>query len=136
MTTMVWTHLTYLGISTAITVWVGRTLRKHGSIFAADGDESRSDLLDSFAHLLEVGFYLLNFGVISMALKAGERAEDMQTAIELLSTKFGAILFVLGFIHLLMIAVFSGARKRKQHEKWVSETGVDRSSTVRRPASV
>jgi uncharacterized membrane protein len=133
---MVWTHLTYLAVSTAITVWVGRTLRKHGSIFAADGDDSSSDLLDSFAHLLEVGFYLLNFGVISMALKTGGRADDPQTAIELLSTKIGAILFVLGFIHLLMIAVFSGARKRKQHEKWISETGVDKFNTARRSASV
>jgi uncharacterized membrane protein len=129
---MVWTHLTYLAVSTAITVWVGRTLRKHGSIFAADGDDSSSDLLDSFAHLLEVGFYLLNFGVISMALKIGGRADDLQTAIELLSTKIGAILFVLGFIHLLMIAVFSGARKRNHHEKWISETGVDKFNTARR----
>lgn len=136
MTTMVWTHLGYLAVSAAITVWVGRTLRKHGKVFASDGDETQSELLDSFSHLLEVGFYLVNFGAINITLKYGGQATDVQTAIELLSTKIGVILFVLGFVHLTMTAVFSNIRKQKRIDARHTEHSLDRLNTVRTGASV
>ena len=114
MTTMVWTYVVYLTLSVAITVWVGRTLRKNGKVIASSGIERNSELVEAFSHLLEVGFYLLNFGVINIALKFGGQVKDVQTAIELLGTKIGVVLLVLGFLHLVMTMVFSGIRKHAE----------------------
>ena len=53
---MVATHLTYLAISIAVTIWVARTLRKHGLIYLSDKMSEKPELADSFSNLLIVGF--------------------------------------------------------------------------------
>lgn len=114
MTTMVWAYVGYLTVCVGVTIWVGRTLRKNGRVFVTGGlEEENAEHGDSFAHLLVVGFYLINFGVISFALKYGGRASDAQTAIELLSTKVGLILVVLGVMHFMIIGSLSSARRER-----------------------
>jgi hypothetical protein len=111
VTTTAWTYLAYLGICVGITVWVARTLRKHGRTFLTDGRDDRKELSDSLSHLLVVGFYLVNLGVICFAMKIQGSAADLRAALELLSTKVGTILVVLGVMHFLILAVFGSARK-------------------------
>src|SRR5438874_12199608 len=91
----VWTYLAYLGISVALTIWVARTLHKNGRIFLVDSFLGNEGLADSVNHLLVVGFYLINIGFVTLALKYGDKAVDAQTALEILSSKFGLILVVL-----------------------------------------
>lgn len=117
MNTMVWTHIVYLAVSILITVWVGHMLQKHGKVFAMNGVSNGNALVDSFARLLEVGFYLLNFGIINIALRYGDAAYDSQTAIEVLSTKIGVVLLVLGVMHLLMTRGFNEMRKQRANER-------------------
>src|SRR5262252_5627164 len=95
----VWSYLAYLGISIALTVWVARTLHRNGRIFLVDSFLGNEPLADSINHLLVVGFYLINIGFVTLALKYGDKAMDAQTALETLSTKVGAVLVMLGFIH-------------------------------------
>ena len=57
------------------------------------------ELADSVNHLLVVGFYLINVGFVSLALKYGDKPTDLETAIESLSTKMGFVLLVLGGMH-------------------------------------
>ena len=107
-----WTWCAYLAISIALTVWVAKTLYKNGRVFLVETFVGNEALADSVNHLLVVGFYLINIGFVSLALKYGERATNAQTALESLSSKVGLVLLVLGFMHFLNLFVFSKLRRR------------------------
>jgi hypothetical protein len=109
---VVGTYVVYLSISVALTVWVARTLVKNGRIFLVDSFLGNESLADSVNHLLAVGFYLVNVGYIALALRYGEKAVDMAQAIEILSTKVGLVLLVLGAMHFFNLYVFSRMRRR------------------------
>src|SRR5690242_6369257 len=108
----VWTYLAYLAISIALTVWVARTLHKNGRVFLVDSFLGNEPLADSVNHLLVVGFYLVNIGFVSLALKHGDKAADAQSALEILSTKVGLVLLVLGAMHFFNLYVFARLRRR------------------------
>jgi hypothetical protein len=108
----VWTYLTYLVISLSLTVWVAKTLFRHGRIFLIDSFLGNEALADSVNHLLVVGFYLINIGYVTLALKYGDRPTDVQGAIEAVSTKVGLVLLVLGVMHFGNLAIFSRLRNR------------------------
>jgi hypothetical protein len=109
---MVWTYVIYLVVSVGITIWVARTMHKNGRVFLVDNFLGNEKLADSVNHLLVVGFYLINIGFVSLFLRYGGKATDVQEAIEFLSTKTGIVLVVLGVMHFLNLAIFTGARKR------------------------
>ena len=108
----VWTYIAYLLVSVALTVWVARTLHRHGRIFLVDSFLGNEALADSVNHLLVVGFYLINIGYVTLALKYGDRAIDARTALETLSTKVGLVLVVLGAMHFFNLFIFSRMRRR------------------------
>ena len=114
MNTVVVTYLTYLAISIALTVWVAQTLHKNGRLFLVDVFHGNEALADSVNHLLVVGFYLINFGYVSLALKLGYSPADTQEGIEALSWKVGMVLVVLGIMHFFNLIIFSKIR-RKPH---------------------
>src|SRR5712671_2350252 len=103
---VIWTYLVYLLISVALTVWVAKTLHKNGRIFLVDSFLGNEGLADSVNHLLVVGFYLINIGFVTLALKYGDKATNAQTGLEILSTKIGLVLVVLGGMHFLNLATF------------------------------
>ena len=113
----VWAYLVYLAISIALTIWVARTLHKNGRIFLVDSFLGNEGLADSVNHLLVVGFYLINIGFVTLALRYGDRPTDAQTGLEILSTKVGFVLVVLGLMHFLNLYVFSRLRHRGTHRK-------------------
>jgi hypothetical protein len=112
MTPVVWTYLTYLVISICLTIWVAQTLHKNGRIFLVDSFLGNEPLADSINHLLVVGFYLINLGFVSLALKTAEKPIDLQGVLETLSSKIGWVLLILGFMHFFNLLVFSRMRKR------------------------
>ena len=112
MNYIVSTYALYLTISIALTVWVARTLHKNGRLFLVDAFHGNEALADSINHLLLVGFYLMNVGYVSLALKYGDKAADFQGLLEVLSTKIGAVLLILGAMHFFNLYVFSKMRKR------------------------
>jgi len=109
---IVWTYLAYLLISVALTVWVAKTLHKNGRIFLVDSFHGNEALADSVNHLLVVGFYLINIGYVTLALKHGSQAGDFKEALETLSTKVGLVLVVLGAMHFFNLFIFSKMRRR------------------------
>ena len=110
--TIVSSYLAYLAISILVTVWVAQTLHKHGRIFLVDSFMGNEALADSVNHLLVVGFYLINVGYVSVALRASAKPNDLAEAIEYLSTKIGVVLLVLGVMHFINIRIFSAMRRR------------------------
>ncbi len=108
---IVTTYLVYLGISVAVTIWVARTLYKRGAIFLIDAFHGNAELADSVNHLLVVGFYLINIGYVSLALKTAAVITTSRGAIELLSDKMGMVLLILGGMHFFNLYVFSRIRR-------------------------
>ena len=112
MTIGITTYLIYLAVSIALTIWVARTLHKNGRVFLVDVFHGNETLADSVNHLLVVGFYLINFGYVSLALKLGYDVTTPQEGIEALSVKVGMVLIVLGAMHFFNLFIFSRMRRR------------------------
>src|SRR4051812_11561817 len=106
------TYVVYLGISITLTIWVARTLHKNGRIFLVDVFHGNEPLADSVNHLLVVGFYLINLGFVSLALKLGYTIGSPQEGIEALSVKVGTVMLVLGAMHFFNLLIFSRMRHR------------------------
>lgn len=110
------TYAIYLTLSLMLTVWVARTLHRHGRVFlvtAFHGDES---LADSVNHLLVVGFYLINLGWVTLALKSSTMPTTTSDVFELLSHKLGIVLLVLGLMHFLNLYVFNRMRRNATYQ--------------------
>jgi hypothetical protein len=112
MDTLFTTYIIYIAISIALTVWVGRTLFKNGRVFLVDVFHGNEGLADSVNHLLVVGFYLINLGYVSLALKLGYTIQTPREGIEALSWKVGLVLLVLGGMHFFNLLIFSRMRRR------------------------
>ena len=110
------TYLIYLALSIALTIWVGRTLHKNGRVFLVDVFHGNEALADSVNHLLVVGFYLINFGYVSLALKLGYAIETAEQSVEALSVKIGMVLLVLGGMHFFNLYIFSRMRRRSTRQ--------------------
>jgi hypothetical protein len=122
---MVWTYAIYIVLSIALTALVAQTLHKNGRIFLVDAFKGNEKLADSVNHLLVVGFYLINIGYVSLALKYGEAATDATKAIEYLSWKVGLVVVILGVMHFFNLLVLSKWRKSatdrpREHEEYRS----------------
>ena len=112
MNTITVTYISYLAISISLTIWVAQTLHKNGRIFLIDVFQGNESLADSVNHLLVVGFYLINLGYVSLALKLGYSIETASEGIEALSWKVGLVLLVLGGMHFFNLFIFSRIRNR------------------------
>ena len=108
------TYVVYLLISIALTIWVARTLHKRGAIFLVDAFNGNSELAASVNHLLVVGFYLINIGFVSLALKSNAEVATPRAAIEMLADKLGIVLLTLGGMHFFNLFIFSRIRTRAQ----------------------
>lgn len=105
-------YLVYLAISLGVTVWVAKTLQRNGRVFLLDAFQGNTELADSVNHLLVVGFYLINVGYVTLALRTTATLADARAAIELVCDKIGVVLLVLGVMHFFNLYVFNRLRKR------------------------
>jgi hypothetical protein len=106
------TYLVYLAISIGLTAWVAQTLHRNGRTFLVDAFHGNAELADSVNHLLVVGFYLVNLGYVSLALKTTAALDNAGQSIEALSRKVGLVLLVLGGMHFFNLYVFNKLRTR------------------------
>ncbi|WP_051807983.1 hypothetical protein [Actinoplanes subtropicus] len=94
----VWMYLLYLAVSVGLTVWVATTLSRNGRVFLEDVfDDQR--LANAVNQLLVMGFYLLNLGYVTFAMRSTADIENTSEALETFSTKIGLVLLVLGVLH-------------------------------------
>lgn len=111
------TYAIYLSASIALTVWVAKVLFKNGRIFLVDIFHGNHELADSVNKLLVVGFYLVNIGYMSLALKEYGTIANLQTVVEVLSYKIGWIILILGGMHFLNLIIFFKLRNRAKRDK-------------------
>ena len=112
MNATVYSYFVYVVVSVVLTVWVARTLHKNGRIFLVEAFRGNEHMADSVNHLLVVGFYLINIGYITLALKYGDKPQTVQEAVEFLSTKIGLVLVVLGGMHFFNMFNFDKMRRK------------------------
>ena len=105
-------YLLYVPVSVVLTIWVARTLHRNGRVFLVQAFHGNETMADSVNHLLVVGFYLINLGFISMALRYGDKPHDLQEMIEFLSMKLGGVLLVLGAMHFFNMFNFDKMRRK------------------------
>ncbi|WP_334627477.1 hypothetical protein [Micromonospora sp. CPCC 205539] len=106
----VWMYLVYLAVSIGLTIWVARALSRNGLVFLEEvfADERLARAVNS---LLVVGFYLLNLGYVTVAMKHPDPVGSTSEAMEELSLKIGLVLLVLGALH--FFNVFALGRYRR-----------------------
>ena len=124
MDVVVWTYTAYIILSIFLTIWVAQTLHKNGRVFLVDVFQGDEGLADSVNHLLVVGFYLINLGYVSLALKIGGNLETARVGIEALSWKIGLVLLVLGGMHFFNLFVFSRIHRRPKFMRRQAESVV------------
>src|SRR5664279_6512170 len=99
MNATVITYGLYLLIALPLTVWVARNLFRNGRIFLVDCFHGNESLADSVNQLLRMGFYLINFGFVTLYLKLAGAVQEVRGVFEALSSKLGVVLLVLGGMH-------------------------------------
>ena len=105
-------YLLYLPLAVGMTIWVALTLHRNGRIFLVAAFRGNDAMADSVNHLLVVGFYLINVGFITTALRLGAKPHDFETMIEFLSMKLGIVLLVLGAMHFFNLFNFDKMRRK------------------------
>ena len=112
---MDWTvleYVAYLAIAVPLTVWVATTLSRNGRVFLEDVfDDQR--LAGAVNQLLVMGFYLLNLGYVTFAMRSGAQVDNTSAALETFSTKIGLVLLVLGVLHFCNV-YFLGRYRRNR----------------------
>ncbi|MFI6131966.1 hypothetical protein [Micromonospora sp. NPDC051141] len=116
MDVKVWMYLAYLAVSVGLTVWVARTLSRNGLVFLRDvfPDERLAEAVNS---LLVVGFYLLNLGYVTVAMKESDPIGDASQALEQLSLKVGLVLLVLGALHFFNVFALGRYRRGRMRHR-------------------
>jgi hypothetical protein len=107
-------YLAYLATSIGLTVWIARTLFKHGEVFLEDVFLHNPRMANAVNRLLVVGFYLLNLGYAFVTLRADRAELTPVQAIETLALKLGALMIALGLIHFGNLYLFHRIRRRGQ----------------------
>ena len=106
------TQITYLALSSGITVWVSRTLARHGRVFLVDAFSGNEPLADAVNHLLVVGFYLINLGWIARNVRGSGTLYSAGDAIHAVSLDIGGVLLILGVMHFFNLWIFARIRRK------------------------
>ena len=106
------TYALYLAIALPLTVWEAKNLFNNGRLFLVDCFHGNEPLADSVNRLLVVGFYLINFGFVTLYLKVAQDVTETRGIFEALSAKLGVVLLVLGGMHFFNLLVFTRMRRR------------------------
>ena len=106
-------YLVYGAVSIGLTVWLARTLFRHGGVFLTDVFEAKPEMAQAVNRLLVTGFYMANLGYAFLILRANV-AGNAVTAVEVLIHKLGILLVSLALIHFTNLYVFYRIRRRAQ----------------------
>lgn len=110
-------YTSYILCSIAITVFVSRTLSKNGEIYLIDGFDGDQALAKSVNHMLVVGFYLLNLGVVLLRMEGNGHINNPEDLLIYLSGNIGMVLLILGCMHFFNMYVIHRFRADKSAPK-------------------
>jgi hypothetical protein len=103
-------YVAYISLCAAVILWLGWTLHRTGSVFLTDAFAGNVALVRAVAHLLDVGFYLVSVGYVTVSYQiTWEQMNSYAKVAQVVSGKVGGFLLLLGFAHLfnlLLLAIF------------------------------
>jgi hypothetical protein len=105
-------YILYLLISVALTIVTATILARSGRVFLTHmlgGDEA---LGGAISRLFAVGFYLLNLGFVILALRDIGSVHSTQQAVQVLATKLGEAVLVIGALHLINVFALTRVGRR------------------------
>ena len=111
---MFWNHVCYLTISVCITTLVGLTLFRHGRLFLIDIFAGNCHVADAVNKLLLTGYILTNVAMVSLAIKFGTRAENLEQSVAFVIHQFFSVLLMLAVQHFVYLRVLSPTRSPQQ----------------------
>jgi hypothetical protein len=117
------TYLLYLALTVPLTIWVARTLQRHGGLFLVDVFHDDQRLAHAVNQLLVVGFYLVNFGYVSLSMASPKTIDSARLMMELLSRKVGAVALVVGLLHYGNVWFLNVFRRRAMNPPSARPTG-------------
>jgi hypothetical protein len=114
---IVLTYLAYLLISVSLTVLAANVLSRSGRLFLAEAlggsDRAANDrAAKGITSLIVVSFYLIGLGVIVLTMRISADSVSVVQAFQLLATKVGSVLLVLGGLYLAGIVALTRLRRR------------------------
>jgi len=112
------TYGIYLFVSISLTVWVGKTLFKHGSVFLIEIFHGNLELAHAVNKLLLVGFYLMNMGYAVVTLETYHSVQSPTDVIERLGTKIGGIILILGSMHFFNLLILFNLRRKAKGQRF------------------
>jgi hypothetical protein len=105
-------YLPYAAIALVLVIWLARTLSRHGEVFLATVFPNDAKLAHAVNQLLVIGFYLVNLGAALLLLRVDAyEIVNERAAVEVLATKLGTLLLLLGAAHLANLYVFHRVRR-------------------------
>jgi hypothetical protein len=110
--TIVVTYLAYLLISIGLDLLAGRVLSRSGRLFLLDVLDGSDGAASGISRLNVVTFYLISLGFVALTMRTSGGSVTALEAIELLATKIGEVLLVLGALYLASIVVLIRLRRR------------------------
>jgi hypothetical protein len=134
--TIVVTYLAYLLISAGLTFGVGRVLSRSGRLFLLDVLDGSDGAASGLSRLNVVTFYLISLGFVALTMRTSGGSVTARQAIELLATKIGEVLLVLGVLYLASIVVLIRLRRRlKAQASTVAPPAGPQATPAQKPAS-
>jgi hypothetical protein len=109
----------YLLIAIGMTIWVAWTLSHNGKIYLIRCFGHDAELATSINHLLVVGFYLINFGFIALALSAAGEVNTTAELMRFLGWYVGLATLVLGAMHFFNMGAVT--RHGRKIAEWIHE---------------
>jgi hypothetical protein len=106
------TYLAYLLISIGLAVLAGNVLSRSGRLFLAEALGGSESAARGITSLIVVSFYLISLGVIVLTMRISSTSVSAIQAIQLLATKVGVVLLVLGALYLAGIIAMTRLRRR------------------------
>jgi hypothetical protein len=122
------TYLAYLLISVSLTFLAGRVLSRSGRLILADALGGDSGTARGISNLVVVSFYLISLGCVALAMHTSSDSLSARQAIQLLATKVGVDLLVLGGLYLAGLVILTKLRRKLKAQAGVAttKTGDDR----------
>jgi hypothetical protein len=105
-------YLPYAAIAVTLTIWLARTLSRHGLVFLEAVFPEKPELASAINQLLVIGFYLVNLGWALLLLRAGAlEVHTMTDVVSVLVSRLGTLLLLLGIAHLINLFIFHRVRQ-------------------------
>ncbi len=116
------TYLAYLLISAGLTILAGRVLSRSGRMFLVDALGGSDSAAQGISNLIVVSFYLISLGFVALTMRTSGDIVSARQAIQLLATKIGQVMLVLGVLYLAGIVTLTRLRRKLRAQAATAST--------------